>query len=162
MEDFDFHELFESIRNVISESVTGEELSNGIEQSLEHYRDAYQDMPVDVAFLKSQQGQELIEEIAERVGATKEQIHTGFENFFDCSIDSFMEQAENISDDNISFDELTQDDDTAVSSSENDKKDISFLGATKCTLCSCGHYVGGDAMDSVCVCGHVKWKHVWG
>lgn len=38
---------------------------------------------------------------------------------------------------------------------------IPFTGAAKCNLCSCGHYVGRDGVDDVCVCGHKKWQHEW-
>lgn len=52
------------------------------------------------------------------------------------------------------------DEDTNVDEESN--KEISFTGATRCTLCNCGHYIGGDAMSDFCACGHVKKKHVWG
>lgn len=38
---------------------------------------------------------------------------------------------------------------------------IPFTGAAKCNLCSCGHYVGRDGVNDICICGHAKWQHEW-
>lgn len=39
--------------------------------------------------------------------------------------------------------------------------DVPFAGYCKCTLCNCGHYVGGDKMTDICACGHQKQQHVF-
>ncbi len=53
----------------------------------------------------------------------------------------------------------TSDANTTPETEDNSK--ISFTSATKCNLCSCGHYVGRDGVDDICICGHAKWQHYW-
>lgn len=59
---------------------------------------------------------------------------------------------------------LTKGIDTSDANTTHDTEDhskISFTSATKCNLCSCGHYVGRDGVDDICICGHAKWQHYW-
>ena len=56
----------------------------------------------------------------------------------------------------------TSSDTTDIQEEKHYRSLLSFTGATKCNLCSCGHYQGADGMDALCVCGHSKWNHRWG
>lgn len=44
---------------------------------------------------------------------------------------------------------------------QSHESDVPFEGYCNCTLCDCGHYVGGDKMTDICKCGHQKQNHVF-